>query len=122
MQCSTPALKRLLLAGSIAFCCIHAAEAADSDLERQFSQTVRPFLTSYCVGCHSGTAPAAQFDVRAYSNMAAVIGDYPHWERVLQKLTAEQMPPKPAKQPPAEIRQAVIDWVQAVRANEARKN
>ena len=30
-----------------------AAETADAQLERAFSETVRPFLTSYCMGCHS---------------------------------------------------------------------
>jgi hypothetical protein len=32
------------------------------------------------------------------------------------------MPPKQAQQPSADARQEVIDWVQAVRMNEARKN
>ena len=41
---------------------------------------------------------------------------------MLEKLTAKEMPPKAMPQPPAEARQQVIDWIQAVRANEARKN
>ena len=40
----------------------------------------------------------------------------------MERLTAKEMPPKPMPQPPAEARQQVIDWIQAVRANEARKN
>src|SRR5205085_12052693 len=38
------------------------------------------------------------------------------------KLSAKQMPPKGVKQPADDIRQAVIDWVEAVRTSEARKN
>ncbi|MGH9629764.1 MAG: DUF1592 domain-containing protein, partial [Bryobacteraceae bacterium] len=101
--------------------CMHAA-AARSDLERRFSQTVQPFLASYCIGCHGGTTPAAQFDVRPYTTMSAVIQDYAHWDLVLEKLTARQMPPKPAKQPPADKRQAVIEWIEAMRTSEAQKN
>src|SRR6202040_2170555 len=41
---------------------------------------------------------------------------------LMERLTANEMPPKVAPQPPADARQAVIDWVQAVRMNEARKN
>jgi hypothetical protein len=54
--------------------------------------------------------------------MAAVIRDYPRWNLVIEKLTANQMPPKQAPQPPPDARQEVIGWVQAVRMNEARKN
>src|SRR6266849_1333990 len=94
------AITRLLIAGSIAIPWMRSAEAADSGLERGFAQTVRPFLTNYCVSCHGGATPAAQFDLRSYSTTAAVIRDLPHWSLVLEKLTAKEMPPKPAKQPP----------------------
>lgn len=122
MQGSALAITRLLILGSIAIPWMYAAKAADSDLERTFTQKVRPFLASYCVGCHSGSTPAAQLDLQAYSTTAAVVKDYPHWNRVLEKLTAKEMPPKPVKQPPPDARQDIIDWISAVRANEARKN
>lgn len=99
-----------------------ASMARAADLEREFAQNIRPFLTSYCVGCHSGSSPAAQFDLGQYSTTASVIRDYPRWNLVLEKLSAGQMPPKGIKQPPADNRQRVIEWIQALRANEARKN
>ncbi len=111
-----------LAPGIIAISAISAAEAADSALERQFAQTVRPFINRYCIGCHSGETPAAQFDLKAYSTAETVVRDYPRWALVLEKLTAKEMPPKPVPPPPAESRQQVIDWIQAVRSNEARKN
>ena len=122
MRRSAPAITLLLVAGSIALPLAGAADAANSDLENRFARTVRPFLASYCAGCHGGATPAAQFDLQSYTKMAAVIRDYPRWSLVLEKLTARQMPPKQALQPPADARQQVIDWVQAVRMNEARKN
>ncbi len=112
-------LARLCVFGCFAICWMGGA---DKDLDRTFTQTVRPFLNSYCVGCHSGASAAAQFDLRQYSTLAAVVGDYPRWNLVLQKLTASEMPPKVARQPPADARQAVIDWVQGVRSSEAHKN
>src|SRR5207248_3408587 len=65
------AIARLLVLGSIAGPWMRTAEITNSDLERRFTQTVRPFLTSYCVGCHSGASAAAQLDLRSYSTMAA---------------------------------------------------
>ncbi|HYL74051.1 MAG TPA: DUF1592 domain-containing protein [Bryobacteraceae bacterium] len=101
---------------------LFAANAATPTLNRQFEQTVRPFVVTYCAGCHSGPMAAAQFDLKAYTGMDMVTRDYPRWALVLQRLTAKEMPPKAVPQPPVETRQRVIDWIQAVRAEEVRKN
>jgi mono/diheme cytochrome c family protein len=102
--------------------CLSAADAVNADLDRKFSQSVRPFLTTYCVGCHGGATAAAQLDLKAYPTVSAVVKDYPRWNLVLEKLTAKEMPPKQVKQPPPDARQEVIDWIHALRSNEARKN
>ncbi len=106
----------------LAFAAVATASAATSSLERQFTQTVHPFVTKYCVGCHSGEMPAASLDLKVYSSMDAVIKDYPRWAMVHDKLAARQMPPKPLPSPPAADAQKVIDWIQAVSAKEARKH
>lgn len=98
------------------------AYAATPSLDRQFQETVKPFVTKYCVGCHSGSTPAAQFDLKAYGTLDAVTQDFPRWLLVKEKLAAGQMPPKPVPPPPAEARQQVIDWIQALRAEEVRKS
>ncbi len=122
MRLSLRAITRLLGFGCIAIPWMHAAEAGNSGLERRFAERVRPFLASYCIGCHGGSSPAAQFDLRQYSTITDVVRDYPRWNLVVEKLTAGEMPPKPANQPPRNARQAVIDWVQALRTSAAGKN
>jgi len=64
----------------------------------------------------------AQFDLGQYSNLRAVVQDHSHWSLVLEKLTAQQMPPPQAMQPASGARQTVIAWIDAVLKNEARKN
>jgi hypothetical protein len=108
--------------GLVASFRIAAAETSGSDLERSFEQTVRPFVATYCTGCHSGSAPAAGFNLKAYSTMADVVKDLPRWNAVLGRLKAEQMPPKMMKQPSTEARQAIIAWITAVRFSEAKRN
>jgi len=98
------------------------ASASTPALDRRFEQTVRPFITKYCIGCHSGQTPAAQFDLKAYTTVEMVTRDYPRWERVLERLTAKEMPPKPMAPPSADASQHVIDWIRTVRAEEIRKN
>ena len=122
MRGSAVVILGLLVCGSTFDTRIRAAEPTDSDLNRRFTQTVRPFVTTYCVMCHSGSSPAAQFNLKSYTNLDEVVRDYPRWNLVLEKLQAGQMPPKAMKQPPAEAKQAIIDWIEAVRGDEARKN
>ena len=95
------ALTRYVALGIVAFLSTPLFGAPSAVLDRQFTETVRPVITKYCVGCHSGNAPAAQFDLKAYDTISAVVRDYPRWELVLARLTANEMPPKQA--PPAAI-------------------
>src|SRR4051812_35027568 len=98
------------------------APVSDAVLERQFAQTVRPFVNDYCSGCHSGPQPEAQFDLTSFANLSAVLEDFSHWTLLMERLTHEEMPPSSEPQPPAELRKQVIDWVKAVRANQLRKH
>ena len=54
--------------------------------------------------------------------MQSVVDDHPHWALILGRLKAGEMPPEAVPQPPAETRQKVIDWIEAVRMEEARRN
>lgn len=97
-----------------------AQPAPNPALDKQFTNTVRPVLTKYCVGCHSGPAAAAQFDLTAYASLAPILRDYPRWELVLSRLNANEMPPKQAPQPPAEAKRQITTWLNVVRAGEIR--
>ncbi|HWE50510.1 MAG TPA: DUF1587 domain-containing protein, partial [Bryobacteraceae bacterium] len=101
---------------------VSAADAASPVLDRQFEQTVRPFVTKYCIGCHSGQMPAAQFDLKSYTTVDMVTADYPRWALVMERLTAKEMPPKPMPPPPAEAREQVIAWIQALRTDLVKKS
>jgi hypothetical protein len=98
------------------------AQKADAALARELSQTIRPFVDEYCAGCHSGPQPEAQFDLTSFTTMSAVLQDLPHWTFLMERLTRHEMPPASEPQPPDRLRQQVIDWVKAVRAEELRKS
>lgn len=94
-----------------------------TELDKQFTTTVRPFLQSYCVACHGKNKPQAQLDLTSYSNMASVVKDYPHWALALERLEAKQMPPASfGNQPSAKQREAVMTWIRNVRLAEAQRN
>ncbi len=97
-------------------------EPSQKDLERTLADTVRPFLAANCFSCHGAEKKKADIDLRPYTKLATVVRDHAQWEVVLEKLEAKQMPPEnAAAQPSADDRQKVIDWIQAVRWNEARR-
>src|SRR5262245_44181538 len=99
---------------------VRAADPGAGDLDQQFIATVKPFLGTYCVTCHGGAEPDAQFDLTKFNHLADVVQDHPHWALVLEKLSAKQMPPKEATEfPTDEARQQVIEWIKATRRAEA---
>ena len=99
-----------------------AQEDVRARLEGQFARTVRPFVATYCITCHGGQRPAAQMDLSAFTTMAALIQDGHRWSQILQRLEAKEMPPQAARQPMPEERRAAVDWFQAVREQEMRRN
>jgi hypothetical protein len=101
---------------------LSAFGAVKPGLEKQFNETVHPFITKYCVGCHSGKTPAASLDLKAYSTMDSVVQDYGRWVTLHNRLVAQEMPPKPLPGPPQAEELKVIGWIEAVRADELHRN
>ena len=90
-------------------------------VDQQFDQTVKPFVSKYCMGCHSGKNAPAQFDLKSYTNVDMVRDDFARWSLLSDRLQNQEMPPKPMPAPPAAEVQQIVDWVKAVRADEIRR-
>ncbi len=99
-----------------------AVDPAEQDLQRRFTATVRPFLATYCEGCHSGAKPTAQLDLRQYTTLTAIAQDYQRWTLLREKLTKKAMPPAAMPQPSPEAHQQIVDWIDAALKHEAAKN
>jgi mono/diheme cytochrome c family protein len=112
----------LVLAATAVLSVLRGQEGARAELEGHFTQTVRPFLETYCISCHGRQRPAAQFDLSGFTTMAALMQDGRRWSQMLERLKAEEMPPKGARQPTAQERRAAVDWFHAVREHETRRN
>ena len=71
-----------------------------AELDRAFQNVVSPFLISYCTTCHGKDKPKAKFDLSPYVSLDSVVGDMGHWEIVLERLRAGEMPAaKPCPMP-----------------------
>lgn len=102
---------------------VQAATPEEIELDKQFTAVVRPFLDANCTSCHSGEKPKSQFDVQPYTSLLTVQKDHGHWLLMREKLAEKLMPPPESKtQPTDEARKRIIEWIDAVRQNDARKN
>jgi len=100
-----------------------AADPGNAALERRFTSTVQPFLNAYCVACHGPEKQEAKLDLSGYVDAAVVVQDLSRFEIVLERLTAKEMPPEEApRHPSADERQAVVEWIRALRKQEAERN
>src|SRR5437763_4177639 len=96
--------------------------AADR-LEPRFATRVRPFLDRYCLSCHGPKKQAASLDLGRDTTAAAVAKNFRHWETVLRRLAAGEMPPEGApRHPEPDERAAVVGWLRDLRAREAERN
>src|SRR5260370_38223703 len=70
--------------------------------------TVPPFLPKYCAPCHNAKLKTATLAGRETRLPPEV------WSKVLDKLTAQKMPPPPMAQPPKAETAAVVAWIRTV--------
>jgi mono/diheme cytochrome c family protein len=99
------------------------AAPQDGALAESFTRGVRPFVQTYCVSCHGKDKPEAELDLTPYPTVQSVIEGFGHWEIVLERLEAAEMPPDDEeKQPSAKERAEIIAWIHALRESEANKN
>ncbi|MCX7282049.1 MAG: DUF1587 domain-containing protein, partial [Alphaproteobacteria bacterium] len=101
--------------------CIAGPVFAAEDLQKQFDAAVKPFVGKYCVACHSGAQPTAQFDLKSYTSVDQVKEDFPRWSLLADRLTAHEMPPKQMPQPPLPLVDQIISFVQDVRGEEIKR-
>jgi hypothetical protein len=100
-----------------------ADEVAEQSLERRFSEVVQPFLKNHCISCHGAAKQQAKLDLSVFTSTAAVAKNPRIFERVIERLEAEEMPPaKAPKHPSAHERRAVLDWLRDLREQEARRH
>jgi hypothetical protein len=100
-----------------------AAEPNERELDREWKDSVAPFVRTYCGECHGKEKREAKLDLTAFSSLNQVATGHATWETVRERLEAKEMPPEDAKQQPtAAERAAVVAWIAAARQFEARRS
>ncbi len=100
-----------------------AAGSSTDPLEARLETRVRPFVERYCFSCHGTKKQKGHLDLSRDLNVKTIANNARQWEKVLERLQAQEMPPEgAARQPRPDEREAVIAWLRALRDREARRN
>ena len=101
---------------------VRSPETATVTLEHRFRDTVRPFLETYCLGCHGKEKPKGDLDLSVYTTADAVAKDLAQWEVVLEQLKRSDAAGEGEATSRATRPSGVVDWIQAIRKHEAKRN
>lgn len=88
---------------------VGSAPAAARDAD--FTKSIKPFLTKYCVDCHGSDIQKGKLDLEAISDAQAVEKHRSTWEKIYGKLRHREMPPKDEPRPDDAELQAVTQWL-----------
>jgi len=77
-----------------------------------FAYGLRPFLESYCFGCHGVEKAKAEVDFETLPRDTDVFKDRDLWERVRDLVVEKEMPPSKSSQPDSEERMAFLELLE----------
>ena len=77
-----------------------------------YAYGLRPFLESYCFGCHGVEKAKAEVDFETLPRDTDVFKDRDLWERVRDLVVEKEMPPSKSSQPDSEERMAFLELLE----------
>ncbi|MCM3879182.1 MAG: DUF1592 domain-containing protein [Vicinamibacterales bacterium] len=77
----------------------------------EFQQAVLPVLSKSCLGCHSDKLHSGSLSLEPFRDPAAAAAHPDIWQKVLDKLSKGEMPPRPAAPLAAGDLAAVTGWI-----------
>jgi hypothetical protein len=86
-----------------------------------FVNQIQPIFRAYCVDCHSGDDPEGDMQIVDLNPDFINGNDVQRWHAMLDALNRGEMPPEDEKQPSAQQRQVLVDWITAG-LSQARKH
>jgi acetyl esterase/lipase len=90
------------------------AERAPAPAEvRQYAEKVRPFLTRHCLDCHGPEDPDGDLRLDNLSQDFSDEVSRKHWQHVLRRVKAGEMPPKGRPRPTEMEVRGLADWIGA---------
>ncbi|MDB6029750.1 MAG: Protein of unknown function (DUF1587)/Protein of unknown function (DUF1592)/Protein of unknown [Verrucomicrobiales bacterium] len=77
-----------------------------------YDKSILPVLREYCFNCHGNGKKKGDLSLDTYRDLDSLLEDRKTWEKVLQNLNAQSMPPENKKQPSPAQRDKLTAWIQ----------
>ncbi|MDA0282944.1 MAG: DUF1592 domain-containing protein [Planctomycetota bacterium] len=79
-----------------------------------FKEKLQPFVSQYCADCHNADDPEAGINFAAFPTEDSLLTGHGRksWEKILGMLKIGAMPPADMEQPPVELRDELIAWLE----------
>ncbi len=89
---------------------------ARAEAAKTFKSEVKPFITTYCMRCHSDKSPNGDVTFENVVKNSDGLAFKHLWNRASTQIAAHQMPPVSADKQPTEMeRKAVVDWASGMK-------
>jgi len=85
-----------------------------------YAQRVRPIIAEYCLACHSTAKHKGDLDLERLATFDQARQHPKIWQRVIEQLGNDEMPPKEKPQPTPRQREQIISWSNALLEDFAR--
>ena len=89
------------------------AEAKLSAREKEFANKIRPMLKEYCIKCHGMEKTKGGLDLSTFTDFKSVTEEPEVWTNVFERVQADEMPPKKAREMPIGKRVELIAWARS---------
>ena len=90
-----------------------------SELDAAFKSDIQPLIKQFCFECHSDHKLEAEIDFAPFIDLVRMREKPEVWQKVSEMLTSQQMPPPDSKQPTADQRAKMSQWVRSFLTVEA---
>lgn len=79
--------------------------------QKQFESQIKPLITKYCLDCHTGEEAEAGLSLEKYTTRSSILKQREAWEKIVQRIQIQSMPPKDAGALPTDAeREAILEW------------
>ncbi len=79
--------------------------------QRELDQLVKPLLREHCLDCHSGAEPDAGLTLDHFDKPLDLLKGRSIWEKAIQKMQIEEMPPPDASSLAESDRKFLMEWL-----------
>jgi len=83
------------------------------EVQREFTDTIRPMLETHCGDCHWGDQSDADLNLESYETIDQLLAGRKKWKKVLNRVAAKEMPPPEDYDPiPDDDHATILAWVE----------